>query len=158
MKSYWRALPRWRRRTAAVLAGLSLFAFAGEALGFAATTDSDGTGIIWGAIFAIGAVAAVRADSGSRRSRPAARRRPAEPVYGYELRTRWPREVTYVGITKDPRRREREHRNDRKHGNLVVVTEPLSRDAARRWEAAQLHAYRLGHSGRNPRHNRTDSG
>ena len=158
MRSYWRALPRWRRRTAAVLAGLSLFAFTGEALGVAATTDSDGTGIIWGAIFAIGALAAVRADSGSKRSRPAARRRPTEPVYGYELRTRWPRDVTYVGITKAPRRRERAHRNARKHGNLVVVTDPLTRDAARRWEAAQLHAYRLGHSGRNPHHNRTDSG
>lgn len=105
MRNYWRALPLWRRRTAAVLAALSLFAFAGEALGFAATTGSDGTGIIWGAIFAIGAVATVRADSGSRRSQRAARRRPAEPVYGYELRTRWPREVTYVGITNDPRRR-----------------------------------------------------
>lgn len=84
--------------------------------------------------------------------------RPQEkPVYGYSLRS-WHGQTRYVGITNSPRRREAQHRRSGKRGRLVVETDGMSREQARRWEAGRLADHRGRNRGRNPRYNKTDSG
>ena len=78
-------------------------------------------------------------------------------VRGYTLRGRNGR-VNYVGITNNPSRRAGEHKQDGKRDSMKVETQPISRPAALRWEAARLAAYRRNHSGSNPWHNQTRSG
>lgn len=79
------------------------------------------------------------------------------PVYGYSLRG-WDGETRSVGITNSPNRREAQHRRLGKRGRLVVETEGMSRQQARRWEAGRLADHRKRYRGRNPRYNKTDTG
>ena len=68
-------------------------------------------------------------------------------------------EVVYIGSTKDPARREAEHRNEGKDFDELVPTSPrMTRDGAKRKEAEDLETYRRGHRGQNPLYNADDDG
>ena len=72
----------------------------------------------------------------------------------YEL---WdgPKKV-YIGITNDPERRIGEHDGDRKRFTKMEIVGPkVTEETARTGEQEALDAYRRGHNGRNPRHNKT---
>lgn len=62
--------------------------------------------------------------------------------------------VVYRGTTKDPERREREHRAQGKDFNqLKVTSRRMTDEGARAKEAENLARYRRGHGGRNPQYN-----
>ncbi len=46
--------------------------------------------------------------------------------------------VVYQGITKDPKRREQEHKQRWQNGRLVIVGRRKTEENARKWQAAQL--------------------
>ena len=65
--------------------------------------------------------------------------------------------TTYIGKTTDPRRRAAQHRQVGKTGRMRIERAFSSHRAARRSEASRLSHFRRKY-GRNPRHNRTNSG
>lgn len=68
-------------------------------------------------------------------------------------------EVVYRGTTNDPERREREHREQGKEfDQLVVTSRRMTSDGAKRKEAEALARYREGHGGRSPRYNKDTDG
>ena len=73
----------------------------------------------------------------------------------YTLRSRG--KTTYIGKTTNPKRRAAEHRRDGKAGEMKIERTFTSERAARRSEASRLAHFRRKH-GRNPKHNKTDSG
>ena len=44
----------------------------------------------------------------------------------------------YRGITKDPKRREQEHKQRWQNGRLVIVGRRKTEESARKWQASQL--------------------
>lgn len=75
--------------------------------------------------------------------------------YRYELK-QGP-EVVYRGITKDPERREREHKEEGKRFSHIHPIKPaVTKDTAERWEEESLENYRQNHQGRNPKYNETN--
>jgi len=74
----------------------------------------------------------------------------------YELKQG--QKVVYRGITKDPERREEEHRDERKRFSHmhIVGDRPVTKGAAEQWEEESLKSYRESHGGKNPRYNETD--
>ena len=73
----------------------------------------------------------------------------------YELRDKG--KIVYVGITRDPGRREEEHKGEGKRfGSMKVVGPAVTRDGAEKWEEERLEQYRKSHGGKNPRYNETD--
>ena len=69
------------------------------------------------------------------------------------------REVVYRGTTKDPERREREHRKQGKEfDQLVVTSRRMTGDGAKRKEAEDLARYRKRHGGRSPQYNKDTDG
>ena len=63
-------------------------------------------------------------------------------------------DVTYVGISNDPKRRAHQHWQDGKRGVQLIITGPMTRPNARRWEADMLKQCRE-QTGRNPIYNKT---
>ena len=104
---------------------------------------------------------------GGRRSRSSSRasRRPKRQVRSgksvqYSIKSSRGR-TKYIGVTNNPSRRAREHRESGKFAagdRFRVETRPVSREKAERVESAKLASYRGSHRGRNPRHNTTRSG
>ena len=79
----------------------------------------------------------------------------ARDTHRYELRDG--RKIVGFGISDDPERRAEEHSRDRKRFTSMNVVGPaVTRESAETWEEKRLEAYRKGHSGRNPRYNKTD--
>jgi len=73
----------------------------------------------------------------------------------YELRDG--HELVYVGISKDPDQRAKQHENDgKKFTSMNIVGPAVSKDSADRWEEQRLEMYRKNHGGNNPRHNKTN--
>jgi len=73
--------------------------------------------------------------------------------YRYELKKG--RKVVYRGITTDPERREREHRNSgRSFDRLDVVGRRVTEETARKWEERSLESYGRNHKGMTPKYNR----
>ncbi len=67
--------------------------------------------------------------------------------------------VVYRGSTNDPDRRERQHRAaGLEFDRLVPTSRRMTRQAAKKREAAKLETYRRGHKGRNPKYNKDPSG
>ena len=67
-------------------------------------------------------------------------------------------EITYVGSSNDLDRRANEHGRSGKSGTMQKESRRMTRDGARRQEAARLATYRRNHGGKNPPHNRTRHG
>lgn len=75
--------------------------------------------------------------------------------YRYELKQH--RKVVYRGITKDPERREMEHRNEGKRfTHMKIVGPAVTKEAAEEWEEKSLESFRKSHGGRNPKYNETE--
>ena len=65
--------------------------------------------------------------------------------------------TTYIGKTTSPSRRAAQHLRDGKTGSMRIERSFSSDRAARRSEASRLFHFRRKY-GRNPQHNKTDSG
>ena len=64
------------------------------------------------------------------------------------------RKIVYRGITKDPERREEEHREEGKNFNQLKVTSPkLTPESAKGREEQNLENFRRTHRGKNPSYN-----
>ena len=69
------------------------------------------------------------------------------------------REVVYRGTTKNPERREQEHRDaGLDFDRLVKTSRRMTSDGAKKQEEKNLETYRHGHGGHNPKHNQDDDG
>ena len=63
--------------------------------------------------------------------------------------------IVYIGITNDPERREREHRDEGKKFTTLSLQGPrVTEEGARRWEEERLETYRRNHGGKNPKYNK----
>jgi predicted GIY-YIG superfamily endonuclease len=79
-----------------------------------------------------------------------ARRRARRDTYPYELKDG--RKTVYLGITSDPKRREKEHRSEGKKFTRMIVQYPCSEENALRREQKRIESYRRSH-GRKPKYN-----
>lgn len=77
-------------------------------------------------------------------------------THKYEL-TRGNR-VVYVGITKDPKRREAEHRQDKDFDRMRIVGRASTLDGASQWETNRIRTYMNNHNGNTPLYNKNDNG
>lgn len=67
------------------------------------------------------------------------------------------RNIVYKGITRNPVRREKQHRDERKNfDNLQIVGPAVTKKSAERWEEESLKQYRYSHKGKNPKYNETE--
>ena len=65
-------------------------------------------------------------------------------------------EVVYKGITKDPKRREQEHRAEGlKFTEFLIISHPMSAEVANRRAWQDLDRYRMNHQGQNPKYNKS---
>ena len=63
-------------------------------------------------------------------------------------------EVVYKGTTKDPKRREQEHRAEGlKFTEFLVTSKPMTSGVAYRQERLALDQHRMHHQGKNPKYN-----
>ncbi|MBA7657666.1 hypothetical protein ES703_65606 [subsurface metagenome] len=64
------------------------------------------------------------------------------------------RKKVYIGITKDPERREEEHKQEGKDFSHMEIIKPkVSKETVEQWEENSLKTYRKGHQGKNPKYN-----
>jgi len=64
------------------------------------------------------------------------------------------RKIVYRGTTKDPKRREEEHREEGKHfDKLKVTSRKLTPESAKEKEEQNLENFRRTHKGKNPSYN-----
>lgn len=78
-------------------------------------------------------------------------------TYKYELHNG--HKTVYVGTTKDPERREEEHRADGKDfTNMTIIGRLSTPEGAGRWEEERIDTYKRNHGGDRPKYNRNDSG
>ncbi len=49
--------------------------------------------------------------------------------------------IVHSGITRDPARREHEHKQRWENGRLVIVGRAKSEESARKWEAAKIDTF-----------------
>ena len=69
------------------------------------------------------------------------------------------REVVYRGITKNPERREQEHRDaGLDFDRLVDTSRRMTPEGAKKQEEKNLETYRRSHGGSNPKYNQDDDG
>lgn len=67
--------------------------------------------------------------------------------------------TVYVGTTKDPSRREAEHRADGKDfTKMTIIGGPSTSEGAGKWEEKRIDTYKRNHSGDRPKYNQNDSG
>ena len=66
--------------------------------------------------------------------------------------------IVYIGTSRNPDRRENEHKNDKKFTHMVIVGNRTTSSGAKKWEENRLKTYRKNHSGKNPKFNRSNSG
>jgi len=79
------------------------------------------------------------------------KKRAKRDTYPYVLKDG--REVVYIGITKDPERREEEHKNEGKRFTKMVTEYPCSERTARKSEQKRIRSYERSHKGKKPRYN-----
>ena len=76
-----------------------------------------------------------------------------QDTYFYELKQG--NKTVYMGISKNPEERERQHRNEGKEfGKMQVAPRPMTRDGAEKKEQERLKTYRENHRGKNPKYNK----
>lgn len=67
--------------------------------------------------------------------------------------------VVYKGITKNPDRREEQHREEGKRfSHLKPTSRKMTEEGAKRKEAQDLKRYRQSHGGSNPKYNKDSDG
>ena len=67
--------------------------------------------------------------------------------------------VVYRGTTKNPDRREQEHRSSGlDFDRLSVTSRRMSAEGAKQKEQQNLETYRRNHGGKNPKYNRDQDG
>ncbi|MBC6415612.1 MAG: GIY-YIG nuclease family protein [Bdellovibrionales bacterium] len=65
----------------------------------------------------------------------------------------------YIGKTKNPERREQEHRAEGKFFTKLEVTSyRMTKEEARQKEQRDLQRYRVTHDGKNPKYNKDSDG
>ena len=79
------------------------------------------------------------------------KRRAKRNTYPYVLKDR--RKIVYIGITKDPKRREQEHKDEGKRFSRMIVGYPSSEETALKEEEKRIKRYKRGHAGKKPRYN-----
>ena len=79
------------------------------------------------------------------------KKRTRRDTYPYVLKDG--RKVVYIGITKDPERREQEHRSEGKKFSRMITGFPCSEETARKREEEGIERYKRSHGGKKPRHN-----
>ena len=78
-------------------------------------------------------------------------------TYKYELHNG--HETVYVGTTKNPERREQEHRADGKQfTKMTIIGRPSTSEGAGKWEEDRIDTYKRNHGGDRPKYNQNDSG
>ena len=69
------------------------------------------------------------------------------------------KKVVYKGTTKNPDRREEEHREERKKfSHLKVTSRQMTKEGAKKKEQEDLKIYRQNHKGKNPKYNKDSDG
>ncbi len=66
--------------------------------------------------------------------------------------------IVYVGITDNPERREKEHRENKDFTSMKVVGPKVTRATAEQWEEKRIDTYKSNHEGNRPKYNGNDSG
>ena len=67
--------------------------------------------------------------------------------------------VVYKGITKNPERREEQHRQEGKKFSHLKITSPkMTEEGAKKKEQKELQTYRNTHQGKNPKYNKDSDG
>ena len=92
-----------------------------------------------------------------RSRRRATKQMAKKDTYKYELHDG--HKTVYVGTTKDPERREAEHRADGKDfTNMTIIGRPSTAEGAGKWEEERIDTYKRNHGGDRPKYNQNDSG
>ena len=69
------------------------------------------------------------------------------------------REVVYKGTTKNPERREEQHREEGKRfSHLQITSHKMTEQEAKQKEKRDLQQYRQSHRGKNPKYNKDIDG
>ena len=75
----------------------------------------------------------------------------------YDLKTG--SKVVYKGITKNPERREEQHRQEgKKFSHLKITSRQMTEEGAIKKEQKELQTYRKTHQGKNPKYNKDSDG
>lgn len=69
------------------------------------------------------------------------------------------KKIVYRGITNNPKRREKEHKNSgKKFTHMAITSRTLSEKSADKKEDKALSTYRKHHRGKNPKYNKDNTG
>ena len=70
------------------------------------------------------------------------------------------KKIVYRGITKNPVKREKEHKASGKRFTQMVITSKrkMTEEGAKRIEKEKLNTYRKSHGGKNPKYNKDTDG
>ena len=69
------------------------------------------------------------------------------------------RKIVYYGITDDPVRREKQHKESGKEfSHIKPVSRRMTEEGAQKKEQEMLEKYRKGHGGKNPKYNKDPNG
>lgn len=79
------------------------------------------------------------------------KKRARRNTYPYVLKDG--KKVVYIGITKDPKRREQEHKSEGKRFSQMITKFPCGEETARKREEEMLKSYKRSHGGKKPRDN-----
>jgi predicted GIY-YIG superfamily endonuclease len=79
------------------------------------------------------------------------KKRAKRDTYPYLLKNG--RKTVYIGITKDPNRREQEHKSEGKRFTQMIRKFPCGEETARKREEEMIKRYKRNHGGKKPRYN-----
>jgi predicted GIY-YIG superfamily endonuclease len=79
------------------------------------------------------------------------KKRAKRNTYPYVLKDR--KKVVYIGITKNPERREQEHREEGKKFSSMNLDFPCSEKTALEREQEKIESYKRSHKGKKPKYN-----
>ena len=79
------------------------------------------------------------------------KKRAKRNTYPYELKDG--KKVVYIGKTKDPERREQEHRYEGKKFTSMNLDFPCSEETALKREQQKIESHKRSHKGKKPKYN-----
>ena len=69
------------------------------------------------------------------------------------------KKIVYRGITKDPEKREKEHKaSGKRFTKMVLSKRKMTEEGAKKKEKENLRTYRKSHGGKNPKYNKDSDG